>query len=268
MRSGQASRCRHAVRSRRRLRNLNPRSSGRRSSRIAVTTLAKTDLVLAVGAVRAIDPGWRAASSGRDRPVPGAIGCDRSASTGHKSTPSTIMKTLSLVRHASSGWDEMSLSDRARPLDPRGERDLAQMARICAGLRDRPDLIVSSPAVRALTTARAIAEGFGRQRDSIRIDDRVYAGSARALLQIIEQLDDSLAHVAVVGHNPELLELGQHLATGLSNMPTCSMATLQFDTRSWSAVPRLKAISVTVQAPRPPGAAGSSPIAAEAVVRT
>lgn len=178
------------------------------------------------------------------------------------------MKTLSLVRHASSGWDEMSLSDRARPLDPRGERDLAQMARICAGLRDRPDLIVSSPAVRALTTARALAEGFGRRNDSIRIDDRVYSGSARALLQIIEQLDDSLAHVAVVGHNPELLELGHHLATGLSNLPTCSMATLRFDAQNWAAVPRLKAISVTVQSPRPSSATGGPAFAADAVVRT
>lgn len=174
------------------------------------------------------------------------------------------MKTLSLIRHASSGWDEMSLSDRARPVDPRGERDLAQMARICSKLQDRPDLIVSSPAVRALTTARAIAEGFGRRVDSIRIDDRVYAGSARALLDIVGRLDDSLDHVAIVGHNPELLELGQHLATGISNLPTCSMATLVFDCHSWSVVPRLKATSVTAEAPRRHGAGGNSPSEAHA----
>ncbi len=174
------------------------------------------------------------------------------------------MKTLSLIRHASSGSDEMSLSDRGRPLDPRGERDLAQLTRICSGLQDRPDLIVSSPAVRALTTARAIAEGFGRRGEDIRIDDRVYAGSARALLDIVQRLDDSLDHVTIVGHNPELLELGQHLALGISYLPTSSMATLAFDTCSWSEVPRLKAVSVSVETPRPPGATGSASVVAEA----
>jgi phosphohistidine phosphatase len=177
------------------------------------------------------------------------------------------MKTLSLIRHASSGSDEMSLSDRARPLDPRGERDLAQLARICAGLQNRPDLIVSSPAVRALSTARAIAEGFGQRGEDIRIDDRVYAGSARALLDIVERLDDSLDHVTIVGHNPELLELGQHLAPGIAHLPTSSMATLEFDTCSWLEVPRLKAMSVSVETPRTHGATGTASVVTEANIR-
>lgn len=174
------------------------------------------------------------------------------------------MKTLSLIRHASSGSDEMSLSDRARPLDPRGERDLAQLARTCAGMQNRPDLIVSSPAVRALTTARAIAEGFGQRGEDIRVDDRIYAGSARALLSIVDRLDNSLDHVIIVGHNPELSELGQHLGSGISSLPTCSMATLEFDTRSWSEVPRLKAMSVSVESPRPRGATGTASVVPEA----
>jgi phosphohistidine phosphatase len=158
------------------------------------------------------------------------------------------MKTLLLMRHASSGWDEMSLSDRARPLDAKGERELMRMARRCSEHVMRPDLIVSSPAVRAVTTARALAERFGQRADDIRIDDRLYCGSARALLDVVQGLDDRLDHVAIVGHNPELSELGHYLAADIDKLPTCSIASLAFDAPTWSEALRRKAVSSALEA--------------------
>lgn len=160
------------------------------------------------------------------------------------------MKTLLLMRHASSGWDEMSLSDRARPLDSKGERELLRMARRCSEGVLGPELIVSSPAVRALSTARALAECFGQRADDIRIDDRLYCGSARALLDIVQGLDDRFDHVAIVGHNPEISELGQYLAKGVDRLATCAIASLAFDVSAWSDAPHRKAISSALEVPR------------------
>lgn len=159
------------------------------------------------------------------------------------------MKTLLLMRHASSGWDELSLADRARPLDEKGERELARMTRRYATRGVRPELIVSSPALRALATARALATCFGQSADDIRVDDRLYCGSARVLLDSIAELDDALERVAIVGHNPELTELAHHLARDIEFLPSCAIATIEFDAPSWAEALRHKATSATLDTP-------------------
>ena len=88
------------------------------------------------------------------------------------------MKTLYLVRHAKSSRHDPSLSDRDRPLDERGKQDAPKMGQRLAKRDVRPDLLLSSPAVRALTTAQLIAEEVGYKRKDIVVDDRLYASSA------------------------------------------------------------------------------------------
>lgn len=159
------------------------------------------------------------------------------------------MKTLLLMRHASSGWDELSLADRARPLDAKGERELSRLTRRFAAKGIRPQRIVSSPALRALSTARALATAFGQNADEVHIDERLYCGSARALLDSIGEFDDALDCVAVVGHNPEISELARHLAPGIEFLPTCAIATLGFETTYWSALRSGKAATAALDAP-------------------
>lgn len=164
------------------------------------------------------------------------------------------MKTLLLVRHASSGCDDMSLADRSRPLDARGERELAWLAR-CAHERGDPlQWIVSSPALRALATARVLAEAAGLHEDDVRVDDRLYEGCSRRLLDLVAGLDDRLTHAAVVGHNPELADLGRHFAAQITHLPSAGIAELRFDAATWRDAVRSHAVHAVLEAPPRPTA--------------
>jgi len=123
------------------------------------------------------------------------------------------MKTLYLLRHAKSSWDDASLTDRERPLAPRGERDAAQMSKRLSQLRVQPDLILSSPAARALATAKIVAKGLDGKTTKITPVDRLYAATRDTLIAVIEALDDQLGHVLLVGHN-----------TSTARSPTCRPA--------------------------------------------
>jgi phosphohistidine phosphatase len=90
---------------------------------------------------------------------------------GFSSPAAGRMKTLLLVRHAKWSWKDMRLPDQDRPLTARGERDAATMSQRLSQRRVDADLIICSPAVRALATARIIAKGLGYRRERIAVDD-------------------------------------------------------------------------------------------------
>ena len=146
------------------------------------------------------------------------------------------MKTLFLVRHAKSSRDDPTLPDRERPLDDRGRRDAPRMGKRLAKRDVKPDLIVSSPALRALTTAQLIAGEIGYERKDIVVDDRLYASSAGDLLAVIRALDKKLDRVMLFGHNPEFTHLAHQLSSEIVDMPTCAVAEFRFDTKAWSDV--------------------------------
>src|SRR5713226_1188400 len=102
------------------------------------------------------------------------------------------MKTLFLIRHAKSSWDDTALPDKDRPLDDRGTRDAPKMGKRLAKRDVKPDLILSSPATRALTTAEIIAKKLDYKRKDIVVDDRLYAGAVHSLLDVIHGLGDRL----------------------------------------------------------------------------
>ena len=147
------------------------------------------------------------------------------------------MKELIIVRHAKSSWKDSSLDDRARPLNRRGERDAPEMGARLAGRKNRPDLIVSSPAVRALETARIIARKLGYPRKDIVVKDRLYGAGIVELLEVIRDSDDSVETLMLFGHNPGLTDLANHLGPRpIPNLPTCGVLHLGFDTDTWSTV--------------------------------
>jgi len=160
------------------------------------------------------------------------------------------MKTLFLVRHAKSSWDESGLSDRDRPLAERGERDAPEMARRLARRGVNPDLILSSPAHRALATAKIIAEALDYKRKNIDIDDRLYPGRVSELLRMIRALDDKLECVMLFGHNPALAELAHHLSHAITRMPTCAVVELGLDATSWSEIDSTTLARVSLDYPK------------------
>ena len=146
------------------------------------------------------------------------------------------MKTLFLVRHAKSSWDDTALPDKDRPLSDRGKRDAPRVGERLAKRDARPDLILSSPARRALKTAEIIAAKLDYKRKNIVVDDRLYAVEADVLLGVIRKLGDNLERVMVFGHNPELTELAHRFSSDITHMPTCAVAEITFDVKSWSNV--------------------------------
>jgi phosphohistidine phosphatase len=160
------------------------------------------------------------------------------------------MKTLFLVRHAKSSRDDPSLPDRDRPLDDRGRQDAPKMGKRLAKRDVKPDLLLSSPALRALTTAQLIAEEVGYKHKEIVADDRLYDSSADDLLAVIRALDKKLNSVMLFGHNPEFTDLAHRLSSEISDMPTCAVVEFNFDTKAWSDVGELKPAKVVLDFPR------------------
>lgn len=144
-------------------------------------------------------------------------------------------RTLILVRHGKSSWDEASLPDRARPLAERGRRDAPMMGQRLAAHQVRPDLILSSPACRALSTATILAEALDYRADIV-VDERLYASDARTLLAVIAELGEHWRCVMLVGHDPEFSALAHRLSREISEMPTCAVAQFTFEAASWSAI--------------------------------
>jgi phosphohistidine phosphatase len=159
------------------------------------------------------------------------------------------MKTLFLIRHAKSSWDDAALPDKDRPLDDRGKRDAPKMGKRLAKRDVKPDLILSSPAMRALTTAEIIAKKLDYKLKDIVVDDRLYTGEDD-LLNVIHKLGDKLDRVMLFGHNPKLTELAHRLSSKITHMPTCAVAEFTFDAKSWSNVGKAKPAKVALDCPK------------------
>ena len=148
------------------------------------------------------------------------------------------MKRLYLIRHAKSSWNEPDLADIDRPLNKRGKRDAPFMGkRLKEGHRVNPDIIISSPAKRALRTAKIIAKEINYPKEKIEIKDSLYGSGVEAMLNVIQYLDDSLNEVMLFGHNPDLTSLANYLSNHeVDNIPTCGIFCVDFDVKSWRDV--------------------------------
>lgn len=144
------------------------------------------------------------------------------------------MKTLTLVRHAKSSWKDPNLADFDRPLNERGRRDLPEMARRLVAAGEPPDRIITSPAVRALETARGLARESGFDDDSLVTEPRIHAASFAHLLDILRHQPDSSSHLMLVGHVPAIADLG-HALCGMpeGKFPTCGILRLRLPVDGW-----------------------------------
>jgi len=160
------------------------------------------------------------------------------------------MKTLFLVRHAKSSRGDPSVSDRVRPLDERGRQDAPRMGKRLAERGVTPDLLVSSPALRALSTAQLVADELGYRRKDILVEEQLYASSADEVLALIGALDNQLDRVMLFGHNPGFTDLAHRLSSGILDMPTCAVAEFRFDTKAWADVGAVAPAMVKLDAPK------------------
>jgi phosphohistidine phosphatase len=145
------------------------------------------------------------------------------------------MLRLTLVRHAKTEPAYSGQDDWDRVLEPRGQRDAPEMGRRLKDRGSKPDKILTSPAVRAITTATIIARELGVSAAKIVPDERLYLASRKQLLAVVQELGGTAKHLMVVGHNPGLTEFADALSSerSIDNMPTCAVYTLEFDIRNW-----------------------------------
>jgi phosphohistidine phosphatase len=162
------------------------------------------------------------------------------------------MKTLFLVRHAKSSWNDPTLADEDRPLNTRGERDAPKMGKRLAQRDVKLDLILSSPASRAITTAQVLADKLDYKLKNIVVDDRLYPGAANALLKSVHNLGNKLNCVMIVGHHPALSTLAHRLSSNITHMPTCAVAQFTFQAKSWRDVSGATLVAVALDLPKKP----------------
>jgi phosphohistidine phosphatase len=144
------------------------------------------------------------------------------------------VKRLTLVRHAKSEWPA-HLEDFERPLSMRGRAEAATMAERAYAFDLLPDHIIASPAVRAITTAKAFAHVLGFPLPRIRHDDRVYLASVHQLLEVVRGAPPSSHHLMLFGHNPGLSEFAARL-TGdreLGELPTAAIYSVSLKQAPW-----------------------------------
>ena len=163
------------------------------------------------------------------------------------------MKTLLVLRHAKSSWDDASLDDRERPLNARGRRDAPRMGDLLRDTRLVPDLIITSDAVRAHTTAVAVAEAAGYNRDLV-VDPQLYHADPDDIVAVLRLIgrdlvldmldavtgEDAPAAFALVERAIErgydLRLLCRELARESHDLPTAALVHLALPIQSWRSL--------------------------------
>lgn len=149
------------------------------------------------------------------------------------------MKTLYLIRHAKSSWDDPYQKDLERPLNKRGLRDAPAMGKKLKEKEIHPDLMLTSPAQRALTTCKLIADIIGYSPDNISIDKNLYHASEDQILSVVHKLNDKNDEVIIFSHNPGITDFVNNLAADppiTDNIPTCGVVAFKISIDSWKDV--------------------------------
>lgn len=146
-------------------------------------------------------------------------------------------RILVLIRHAKSSWDDSSIQDFDRSLNKRGFKDAPEMGKRLAGSNHSADIIISSPALRAITTAEIIASEIGFDESKILQEPVIYEAGLNTLVNVVTSIDDNYRHAILIGHNPGFTYLCNYLCNvQLDNMPTCGIAKIEFTTDTWRAI--------------------------------
>jgi len=147
------------------------------------------------------------------------------------------MKTLLVLRHAKSSWNDPALDDHERPLNKRGRRDAPRMGELVREYGLIPDVIISSDAVRARVTAEAVAEA-ARYAGEIRLDPHLYLACPADILSLLATVRENAGPVMIVGHNPGLEKLVEQLTGDRQDMPTAALAQIGLPIDQWRDLKR------------------------------
>jgi phosphohistidine phosphatase len=145
------------------------------------------------------------------------------------------MKTLFVLRHAKSSWENADLSDFERPLNKRGLEAAPLMGEVMKKNQFQPETILSSPAKRARQTAEIINEKAGINGE-IKYEERIYEASPARLLEVISEQNDEIGSLVIVGHNPGLEGLVRFTTGQSEPMPTAALAVIDLEITKWNEI--------------------------------
>jgi len=147
------------------------------------------------------------------------------------------VKILYLTRHAKSSWKHPDLSDFDRILNKRGKHDAPLMGVFLKNKRISPDLILSSPAKRAIQTAKILARELEYPHEKIQTNQHIYLADSDTLVNILQNVSDESQRLMLIGHNPGLTHLANHLAdANIANIPTTGIVEIHFDVNHWQHI--------------------------------
>jgi len=163
----------------------------------------------------------------------------------------TAGKTLFIVRHGKSSWDNEEISDSDRPLKERGIVDSYTMASRFKTKGVQPEIIFSSPAIRALHTAIIFCQVLNLPEKILQIDGRLLHPGNSDLLKLVSSFDDKYSRIMIFGHNPGFTDLVNSLSDiRLGNLPTTGVAVLEFETPRWSNAGKQTLLNTEIDYPK------------------
>jgi len=145
-------------------------------------------------------------------------------------------KTLFLLRHAKAITGKIDMPDQDRPLSDSGLKDAGKLSNKLHKKDAHFDLIVTSPAIRAITTAQILLNHLNMKGSNFLIDPLLYQADATTLLEYISRASKKYDEMMIVGHNPSLMDLATHFAGEAIAMPTCSLMKVSFGFKDWAKV--------------------------------
>ncbi|MEO7445244.1 MAG: histidine phosphatase family protein [Ferruginibacter sp.] len=161
------------------------------------------------------------------------------------------MKSVLLIRHAKSSWDDPTMQDFDRPLNERGKKDAPVMATHILKAGFKIDLFVSSPAKRALKTCKIFVKTYDKTTDDILLIDDLYHAGAEVFNQVIKSMDDNFKRIAIFSHNPGITDFVNSLNADfhIDNMPTCAVCGVKADIKNWKDWETAKKITTVFEYP-------------------
>jgi len=159
------------------------------------------------------------------------------------------MKKLFIIRHAKSSWKDSSLDDFERPLNKRGRLNAPFMGSKLKEKNVVPDIIISSPAKRAKSTAEIIAKQVKYSKEILYKKD-IYEVGESAIKKILKKLDNKISTLFIFGHNPDLEILVENYVSFDENIPTCGIVEIEFDCKRWRDISSKNAKLISFDYPK------------------
>ncbi len=161
------------------------------------------------------------------------------------------MKSLYLIRHAKSSWDNPGLNDLERPLNKRGKQNAPMMGKLLNKLGVLPDLIISSPAKRAISTAKRIALETGYPESNISSNKLLYMAGVNDFIEVIMNTGDKINKLMIFSHNYGITDFANYISeSNIENIPTCGVVKIDFDFDSWNKIKKEKGKLVFFEYPK------------------